>query len=89
MPNKAVEALTRQRYCVNMISESISQLLSIIQSRYEVADQGYLRVLYIIATLALLLLTWRIWTFTILPVLHPQEPKQLPYWIPGRRILLG
>ncbi|MCJ1320748.1 hypothetical protein MMC15_006089 [Xylographa vitiligo] len=25
---------------------------------------------------------WRIWTFTILPALRPNEPKQLPYMIP-------
>ncbi|KAF2464462.1 cytochrome P450 [Lindgomyces ingoldianus] len=29
-----------------------------------------------------LLLLWRIWRFTVLPVLRPNEPKELPYWIP-------
>jgi hypothetical protein len=29
-----------------------------------------------------LLLSWRLWRFTIRPRLHPQEPKELPYWIP-------
>lgn len=28
------------------------------------------------------LLLWRLWTFTILPKLHPSEPRELPYWIP-------
>ncbi|KAL4919863.1 putative cytochrome P450 [Aspergillus aurantiobrunneus] len=28
------------------------------------------------------LLTWRIWRFTIRPLLHPEEPKEVPYWIP-------
>jgi len=27
------------------------------------------------------LLLWRLWTFAILPVLRPNEPKRLPYWI--------
>lgn len=29
------------------------------------------------------LLLWRLWTFSILPALRPNEPKELPYWIPG------
>ncbi|KAH3961190.1 hypothetical protein HBI56_209870 [Parastagonospora nodorum] len=29
-----------------------------------------------------LLLSWRLWRFTIRPRLHPDEPKELPYWIP-------
>ncbi|PSN62499.1 cytochrome P450 [Corynespora cassiicola Philippines] len=28
------------------------------------------------------LVTWRIWRFTVCPVLWPKEPKELPYWIP-------
>lgn len=27
-------------------------------------------------------LIWRVWAFTILPALRPNEPKQVPYWIP-------
>ncbi|ROT37825.1 cytochrome P450 [Sodiomyces alkalinus F11] len=34
--------------------------------------------------LALLsLLGWRLYTFTILPWLYPNDPKEYPYWIPG------
>ncbi|KAF4634720.1 hypothetical protein G7Y89_g3382 [Cudoniella acicularis] len=29
-----------------------------------------------------LLLLWRLWRFTIAPMLWPNEPKPLPYWIP-------
>ncbi|PVI04819.1 hypothetical protein DM02DRAFT_689708 [Periconia macrospinosa] len=29
-----------------------------------------------------LLLSWRLWKFTIRPRLNPDEPKELPYWIP-------
>ncbi|KAL8862408.1 MAG: hypothetical protein Q9178_001417 [Gyalolechia marmorata] len=29
-----------------------------------------------------LLLSWRLWRFTITPWLHPDDPKELPYWIP-------
>ncbi|KAF2732252.1 putative cytochrome P450 [Polyplosphaeria fusca] len=28
------------------------------------------------------LLSWRVWRFTIRPRFYPQEPKELPYWIP-------
>lgn len=28
------------------------------------------------------LLTWRLWRFTITPLLYPGNPKELPYWIP-------
>ena len=28
-------------------------------------------------------LLWRLWAFTIQPRLRPEEPKELPYWIPG------
>ncbi|OCK77573.1 cytochrome P450, partial [Lepidopterella palustris CBS 459.81] len=28
------------------------------------------------------LLVWRVWAFTVVPILRPNEPKELPYWIP-------
>ncbi|KAL8951145.1 MAG: hypothetical protein Q9222_002860 [Ikaeria aurantiellina] len=34
----------------------------------------------------ILILMWRLWTFTIRPVLNPREPKQLPYWVPRQAI---
>lgn len=27
-------------------------------------------------------LTWRIWRFSLAPIYSPNEPEQLPYWIP-------
>ncbi|KAK4163959.1 cytochrome P450 [Cladorrhinum sp. PSN259] len=36
----------------------------------------------ITAALCLSLLTWRLWTFIIVPSLRPDEPKLLPYWVP-------
>ncbi|KAI5866714.1 putative cytochrome p450 [Durotheca rogersii] len=29
-----------------------------------------------------LLFVWRAWRFTVLPFLHPDQPKEFPYWIP-------
>jgi hypothetical protein len=31
---------------------------------------------------ALCLLAWRLWRFTIQPLMAPNDPKELPYWIP-------
>ena len=37
---------------------------------------------------AISLLLWRICKFTVLPFLYPDDPKELPYWIPGEPLLL-
>ncbi|KAL8941935.1 MAG: hypothetical protein Q9216_001963 [Gyalolechia sp. 2 TL-2023] len=39
--------------------------------------------IYSTAVVVLLYLSWRLWAFTISPYLHPNDPKPLPYWIPG------
>ena len=36
----------------------------------------------IVGALVLALLTWRSWKFTLRPLFHPNEPKDLPYWLP-------
>jgi hypothetical protein len=36
----------------------------------------------LVGTLLVSLLSWRLWRFTIRPNFHPNEPKELPYWIP-------
>ncbi|KAL8952792.1 MAG: hypothetical protein Q9222_001296 [Ikaeria aurantiellina] len=38
---------------------------------------------YVTASVLALYSCWRVWTFTIQPYLNPDEPKPLPYWIPG------
>ncbi|KAF3034468.1 hypothetical protein E8E12_000782 [Didymella heteroderae] len=35
-----------------------------------------------VCTLLLALLSWRTWRFTLRPLLHPNEPRELPYWLP-------
>lgn len=32
--------------------------------------------------LTFLYIGWRLWRFTVFPILHPDEPRQLPYLIP-------
>lgn len=36
--------------------------------------------------LSLAWLLWRLWSFTVLPYFRPDEPKNLPYWIPCKVI---
>ncbi|TAQ84949.1 hypothetical protein B7494_g6729 [Chlorociboria aeruginascens] len=44
-------------------------------------DQQY--ALIRVAELLLLgLAIWRFWRFTLSPIIHPDNPKELPYWIP-------
>lgn len=49
--------------------------------RYLLGDSqnGTIRVLEL---LVLGLLVWRFWRFTVSPKIHPNDPKELPYWIP-------
>ena len=43
---------------------------------------GSMIVLTTLAVTAVYLF-WRIWTFTIIPALSPEEPKELPYFVPS------
>ncbi|CAI6341318.1 unnamed protein product [Periconia digitata] len=36
-----------------------------------------------VAVVLLLLFAWRFWKFTLQPLLHPEYPKEYPYWIPS------
>ncbi|KAI0965081.1 putative cytochrome p450 [Xylaria arbuscula] len=36
----------------------------------------------LLVSLLAALIAWRIWRFSILPFLHPDQPKEFPYWIP-------
>ena len=33
--------------------------------------------------LGLILLLWRLIRFSVLPLLHPVDPQEYPYWLPG------
>lgn len=39
-------------------------------------------LLKVAIALCLALWTWRTWRFAISPALHPERPKEMPYWIP-------
>ncbi|KAK3303784.1 uncharacterized protein B0T15DRAFT_284316 [Chaetomium strumarium] len=44
--------------------------------------QAHSTLISITAAAVLALLLWRLWRFTITPALYPDDPKELPYWIP-------
>ena len=46
-------------------------------------DYPFLRSALIVVPLFLVL--WRLWRFTLLPILRPNDPEELPYWIPGKQ----
>lgn len=39
-----------------------------------------------IGYLSLALFTWRFWKFILRPFLHPEYPKEYPYWIPCKNV---
>ena len=40
-------------------------------------------LLFFVAVIVLVgLLLWRFGAFTVVPLLHPNQPKEVPYWIP-------
>ena len=43
---------------------------------------GYTNMLCALFAVIVLYYLWRLWTFTIDPSLHHNEPRPLPYWIP-------
>ncbi|KAM0247338.1 hypothetical protein ACHAQJ_009895 [Trichoderma viride] len=38
--------------------------------------------LVIVAVALISIWFWRLWRFTVLPLMYPDDPKELPYWIP-------
>ncbi|KAL8726311.1 MAG: hypothetical protein Q9166_006789 [cf. Caloplaca sp. 2 TL-2023] len=39
-------------------------------------------LVFVVATALSTLAIWRLWRFTVSPWLHPEDPRELPYWIP-------
>ncbi|KAL1987425.1 hypothetical protein VTN96DRAFT_3807 [Rasamsonia emersonii] len=64
-----------------MLSQSFRYLSNEVQAQWE--NAGPVRSVVFLVSILLLAawLSWRIWRFTIQPMLRPDEPKELPYWI--------
>lgn len=63
----------------NMLSEVISTALFYPNLLGFGKTHIYLVIGFI---LALCLVAWRVWRFTVIPLMAPDDPKELPYWIP-------
>ena len=78
------------------LEEDISRVfLLYIQPLLNRATQAVIRtlagsgvLLKVAVALCIALWTWRIWRFTIDPALHPERPKEMPYWIPFLGIII-
>jgi hypothetical protein len=71
-----------------MLVDIASYVVSSIGDIWKYQHLGFLsRPLVICLFVFLLLLVWRIWTFTIRPYFHPEDPRELPYWIPSKSSL--
>lgn len=35
-------------------------------------------------SIVVILALWRVWRFNLSPILYSTDPKELPYWIPGK-----
>jgi hypothetical protein len=62
-------------------------LSEVLSASFELAIRGWLwlneyPVLKVVAVILVLLVVWRLWRFTVLPAYFPDDPKELPYWIP-------
>jgi len=58
-----------------MLSESVSAVVDLLTRETAFSLLPFLGV-------GAALLCWRLWRFTIMPVMNPSAPKELPYWIP-------
>lgn len=56
------------------------KLLALQNEMFQIVYMPWL--LWTLVGSSLCVLVWRLWTFTIRPYLRPQDPKELPYWIP-------
>lgn len=61
-----------------MLQDLIATLASGAQM-YWASSGVWMRV---VLTVSAIWIFWRIWRFTILPLFRPNEPVELPYWIP-------
>ncbi|KAF4634182.1 hypothetical protein G7Y89_g3925 [Cudoniella acicularis] len=49
---------------------------------FHISDLAEIKQVWGVAVVVVALLLWRFWRFTLRPRFHPDDPKELPYWIP-------
>ena len=78
---ETIEILRLEVYLPNMITEALAGSLVSVTSGWISPSLSISLLVFLV-----LLLPWRLWTFTVLPSLRPHDPKEVPYWIPGELI---
>ncbi|KAI1148839.1 putative cytochrome p450 [Nemania diffusa] len=70
-------------------ANSTATIVETIVAR-EPASSLNLVLVRLLVCLLVALVSWRLWRFSILPFLYPDQPKEFPYWIPchGRSFFL-
>lgn len=69
---------------VTMFSDAMISHIDLITQRVLLAKQEHFVLLHMLMALTVVWAVWRCWRFTVYPMLHPDEPKELPYLIPCR-----
>jgi hypothetical protein len=64
------------------------QLDSLCQIIIGFTQTSYWALIFISSLITSLLL-WRLWRFTVSPMFHPKDAKELPYWIPCKFIFFN
>ncbi|KAI1159807.1 putative cytochrome P450 oxidoreductase [Nemania serpens] len=78
MPSSVVSVTSIGKQVVNRLDGTLSSV-----------GHNYFPFANGVILLVVLLLAWRVWRFTITPMFYPNDPKELPYWIPIPGHLIG
>ncbi|PYH86451.1 cytochrome P450 [Aspergillus uvarum CBS 121591] len=62
-------------------------MLSVLTDFGFIQDQ--LSLLHLVESGVVLLVIWRLWRFTVRPLLNPDSPREVPYWIPSDKDCKG
>lgn len=66
-----------------MLLSGLADYAEVILAALPVGVQEHALLIGTLAAVLSAWLLWRLWRFTILPMLYPDDPKELPYWIPS------
>ncbi|KAE8350519.1 cytochrome P450 [Aspergillus coremiiformis] len=65
-----------------MLSDALTSLAIVVVQNLPLGAREHLPLVAVGIASVLTLIFWRIWRFTIVPFLEPDDPRELPYWIP-------
>lgn len=66
-----------------MLLQSLESRARLAIAALPPAYHGHLGLAGAVFGLVTAWIVWRLWRFTVSPWLHPNDPPELPYWIPG------